>query len=59
MSSNETRQALISVIEYNWEDEKRDYYENCPDEPGGNQRSGHIFESLKILAGFLDLDMGE
>jgi hypothetical protein len=58
MSENETRNALIGVIRYNWEDEKRDYYENCSDDPDDNQRSGHIFESLMILAEFLGLDMG-
>jgi hypothetical protein len=56
---NETRNALISVISYNWEDEKRDYYENCSDEPGDNQREGHVFESLMILAEFLGLDMDD
>lgn len=54
---NKTRKALINVIEYNWEDEKRDYWENCSDKPGDNQRKGHVFQSLMILAEFLGLDM--
>ena len=54
----DTRQALINILQYNWEDEKRDYWENCSDEPEDNQRKGHIFESLMVLAEFLGLEMG-
>ena len=43
----------ISILEYNWNDEKRDYWENCSDEPDDNQREGHIFLSLVVLAEFL------
>jgi hypothetical protein len=54
---NRTRDALISILEYNWNDEKRDYWENCSDEPDDNQREGHIFLSLVVLAEFLGLDL--
>jgi hypothetical protein len=43
------KQAIDSVVRYNWDDEVADYIFNCSDEPGDNQRSGHILHALLAL----------
>jgi hypothetical protein len=47
-------QALRALVTYSWTDEERDYVSNCSDEPDGNQRKGHIFESLVILNNLIE-----
>ena len=44
------RAAIETVVGYNWSDEIEDYVENCSDAPDGNQRKGHVFESLVRIA---------
>lgn len=46
---NELKQAIDAVVNYNWDDEVADYVFNCSDEPGDNQRSGHILHQLFAL----------
>jgi len=48
------RAAIETVVGYNWSDEIEDYVENCSDAPDGNQRKGHVFESLVRIANALD-----
>ena len=50
------RAAIETVVGYNWSDEIEDYVENCRDNNSGdtNQRKGHIFESLVLIANALD-----
>jgi len=45
-TSMTTFEAIRSIIEYNWQDEERDFEENPPDE--GYEES-HIFTALKKL----------
>ena len=46
--------AISEVVSYNWDDEERDYQDNCSDDPDDNQRAGHIFESLRMIRDWLD-----
>lgn len=50
---DDLRTAVEKVVQYNWEDELNDYIDNCSNELGGNQRRGHIFETLVGLDNWL------
>lgn len=52
--TEEIAAAISDIIAYNWNDEQNDYYENCSDEPGDNQRHGHIFEKLMLVRYWLE-----
>jgi hypothetical protein len=45
------REAIAALVDYSWTDEKRDYAENPPDEPG---RGHHIFERLVEVDNWLN-----
>jgi hypothetical protein len=50
------RDDVQAIVDYNWEDEKRDY-EDCEDEDNRwetNSRVGHIFETLQRLRKWLE-----
>lgn len=44
------RIALVAVINYNWDDEREDFFDNHypEDEPG------HVFNALAVLQNFVD-----
>lgn len=48
------RDAITAVVDYNWDDEERDYLDNCGNGPGGNARAGHVFEHLTLLRRWLE-----
>jgi hypothetical protein len=50
MTLNELREAIAAVVEYNWEDEARDF-EACMHD--GNDQEGHIFLTLQKLGAFI------
>lgn len=39
---------IRALVDYSWRDEERDY-EDCSNEDGDNQQSGHIFERLQNI----------
>jgi hypothetical protein len=43
--------AMRTIVNYNWDDEKRDY-EECL-EGNGNSTAGHIFQSLRDVSDYL------
>lgn len=53
-TSREVVRAVAAIVQYNWADEKTDYWYNCSDDPDDNQRSGHIFESLRLVQRWLE-----
>lgn len=50
--------AIEALVDYNWADEEDDYWIECSDDPGDNQRSGHIFESILVIQRWLETDHG-
>jgi hypothetical protein len=46
--------AIAATVDYHWDGEEDDYLHHCSNIPGGNQRTGHIFESLSLLRRFLE-----
>jgi hypothetical protein len=46
-------EALRKVVDYNWNDEERDYAKCAPEpeasETGQNSQEGHIFRDLVVL----------
>lgn len=51
MTIEQLKQAIQTVVEYNWADELADYV-HCVDENGPEARQGHIFEALVKLDAF-------
>lgn len=50
--------AIAKLVGYSWRDEEDDYVDNCSDGPDGNQRGGHIFESLMRVQAWLEAEHG-
>lgn len=46
--------AIAALVDYNWADEEDDYWIECSDDPDDNQRSGHIFESIRQIQDWLE-----
>lgn len=56
--TRETAEHIEAIVRYNWDDERDDYWNNCSDDPDGNQRSGHVFESLMVVQSYLEQEFG-
>lgn len=54
MTLDELRESIIAVVEYNWQDEARDY-----EDQEENGREAHIFNHLRRLDEFVSSEVPE
>lgn len=54
-SLKELREAITEVVEYNWDDEERDFSECVPGDgdESSNGQNGHVFPVLRDLKEWL------